>query len=122
MERSMRLFKSRRTRQELYCHACDQYVQFVMDLSKDGNHVLECPNCKHEHCRVVKDGVITDIRWDQRNGPTHQIYTTTSSTTAVYTATSLTYFTSATSTWVTVGSGGSGGWSGGGGTGGTGAT
>lgn len=38
-----------------------------MDLSLNGNHVLKCPNCGHEHCRVVKDGVITDIRWDQRN-------------------------------------------------------
>lgn len=54
-------------RQELYCHNCGGYVQFDMDLSLNGNHVLKCPNCGHEHCRVVKDGVITDIRWDQRN-------------------------------------------------------
>jgi len=71
---------ARRRRQELHCHACDHYVQFSMDLAKDGNHVLECPNCGHEHCRVVKDGKITDIRWDQRNGPTIQIYTTSSTT------------------------------------------
>jgi len=37
--------------------------------------VLECPNCGHEHCRVVKGGIITDERWDQRNGPTVQIPT-----------------------------------------------
>lgn len=61
---------ARRRRQELWCHACDHHVQFICDLSLDGNHVLHCPNCGHEHCRVVKDGVITDIRWDQRNGPT----------------------------------------------------
>lgn len=54
-------------RQELYCHNCGGYVQFDMDLSLNGNHILTCPNCGHEHCRVVKDGVITDIRWDQRN-------------------------------------------------------
>jgi len=77
---------ARRRRQELHCHACNRYVQFTMDLAKDGNHVLECPNCGHEHCRVVKDGVITDIRWDQRNGPTIRIYTTscTSGTTSVW--------------------------------------
>lgn len=90
---------SRRRRQELYCHNCDRNVQFVCDMEKDGNHVLNCPNCGHEHCRVVKDGVITDDRWGSRNGPTFRIITATSSTssTAVYSATSLTYFCSATS-------------------------
>ncbi len=59
--------------QELYCHACNGYVQFELDLALDGNHVLECPNCGHEHCRVVKNGVITDARWDRRNGPTYSV-------------------------------------------------
>lgn len=54
-------------RQELWCHECGKYVQFDIDLSLDGNHVLNCPNCGHEHCRVVKDGIITDERWDSRN-------------------------------------------------------
>jgi len=57
-------------RQELFCHNCKGYVQFNIDLSLDGNHVLECPNCKHEHCRVVKDGVITEDRWGNRNHDT----------------------------------------------------
>lgn len=59
---------SRRRRQELYCHNCDHHVQFVVDMELDGNHVLNCPNCQHEHCRVVRDGRITEDRWDQRNG------------------------------------------------------
>lgn len=80
-------------RQELSCHACQRYVQFAIDVSVNGNHVLHCPNCGHEHCRVVKDGVITDIRWGQRNGPTYQIVNATSSTTAVYT-----YLTGSTTT------------------------
>ncbi len=54
-------------RQELYCHACGRYVQFDMDLSLNGNHVLECPNCGHEHCRVVENGRIMGDRWDRRN-------------------------------------------------------
>lgn len=83
----------RRRRQELWCHSCDHYVQFVCDLSRDGNHVLECPNCGHEHCRVVKDGKITDIRWDQRNGPTIWIHVASTSTTATYTAASFTFTT-----------------------------
>lgn len=78
---------SRRRRQELHCHACNQWVQFLVDLEMDGNHVLHCPVCNHEHCRVVKDGVITDIRWDSRNGPTwpvHPAYCTASSTQMYY--------------------------------------
>ena len=60
-------------RQELHCHNCGKYVQFDIDLSLNGNHVLECPNCKHEHCRVVKNGIITGDRWGSRNGPTINI-------------------------------------------------
>lgn len=55
--------------QELYCHNCGRYVQFELDITVNGNYVLDCPNCGHEHCRVVNDGVITDTRWDSRNGP-----------------------------------------------------
>ena len=74
-------------RQELYCHDCGRYVQFDIDLELDGNHVLVCPNCGHEHCRVVKGGRITDIRWAQRNGPTIPVsqYAVTSSTTSTFT-------------------------------------
>ncbi len=54
-------------KQELHCHNCSKYVQFELDLEMNGNHVLKCPNCGHEHCRVVTDGKITGDRWDQRN-------------------------------------------------------
>lgn len=82
-------------RQELHCHACNRYVQFSIDVSLNGNHVLYCPNCGHEHCRVVDNGRITDVRWAQRNQrlPTYQIQPAWASTTTVstydsYTATS----------------------------------
>lgn len=55
-------------RQELHCHACDNYVQFNIDIEQNGNHVIICPNCGHEHCRVIQNGVITEARWDRRNG------------------------------------------------------
>jgi hypothetical protein len=69
-------------RQEIYCHVCGGYVQFDLDLSMNGNHVLCCPRCAHEHCRVVRDGQITGERWASRNGYTYQLtanvaYTTT---------------------------------------------
>ncbi|KKK83779.1 hypothetical protein LCGC14_2789980 [marine sediment metagenome] len=72
-------------RQELYCHECDKYVQFNLDMSLNGNHVLKCPNCEHEHCRVVKDGKITSDRWDQRNGAAIYVATSTISSTSTST-------------------------------------
>lgn len=77
-------------RQELWCHDCSGYVQFDLDTALNGNHVLTCPRCGHEHCRVVQDGQITDIRWDSRNGPTIAISGSSTSWTS-------------TSTWVSTG-------------------
>ena len=84
-------------RQEIYCHNCGRYVQFPIDLGLDGNHVLKCPNCGHEHCRVVKDGSITGDRWDSRNGMTHYVskYTVSTSTAS---ASTVSYWTLSAST------------------------
>lgn len=61
-------------RQELHCHNCNKYVQFSIDTEKDGQHILKCPNCGHEHYRVVRNGKITGERWGQdpsQNLPTY---------------------------------------------------
>lgn len=78
--------------QELYCHRCGNYVQFKIDLGLEGNHVIICPKCGHEHCRVVRNGKITDIRWDSRNDDDR-------SNSQIYYATVVS--TSQTSTWTT---------------------
>lgn len=88
-------------RQELYCHGCDKYIQFDVDMSLNGNHMFKCPNCGHEHYRVVKDGKITEDRYNpgfatyqvSTNSITWTItstfttYTTTNSTTTNFTPT-----------------------------------
>lgn len=80
-------------RQELYCHNCGKYVQFNLDLSLDGNYKLDCPNCGHDHYRVVKDGKITDERYGQSSAQQsyQQIYTTSYTTQSTYTTYSGTY-------------------------------
>jgi len=60
-----------------------------MDMALNGNHEIYCPECGHVHCRVVKDGIVTEDRWDQRNGSmgtTAAILTTnvTNSSTSTY--------------------------------------
>lgn len=78
-------------KQELHCHNCDKYVQFDLDMELDGYHVLTCPSCGHEHCRVVRNGKITGDRWDQRNGlPT--IYINSSTTSVTNNSTYTTYY------------------------------
>lgn len=85
-------------RQEIHCHNCGKYVQFDIDVSLNGNHVLRCPNCDHEHCRVVRGGVITGDRWDSRNVTmtvTHVTMSTASTWTSYSSSTSATTNTSA---------------------------
>lgn len=54
-------------RTDLYCHECDKNFIAEIDYDIDGNHVIECPHCGHEHCRLIKNGIITSDRWDGRN-------------------------------------------------------
>lgn len=70
-------------KQELYCHNCDKYVQFDIDVSLNGNHEIVCPNCGHIHYRVVQNGRITSERWNS-SLPTYQVSYTTSSSTSTY--------------------------------------
>ena len=76
-------------KQMMYCHACDKDFNIDIDMQADGNHVFKCPHCKHEHCRVVKNGEITSERWSQRNGNLGMIFyptvTRTSTATVIYT-------------------------------------
>lgn len=53
--------------QELYCHACNKYVQFQLDFELNGQHVIKCPNCGHEHYRYIDNGKISDRRWGSSN-------------------------------------------------------
>ena len=82
-------------RSEIYCHECDKYIQFTLDDELNGNHIVECPNCGHEHCRVIKDGKVTGDRWSSRNGQT--FYATSVSYTS--TSSELTYAKNSTQGW-----------------------
>lgn len=64
---------------EIYCHECNRYFRFDWDVTKNGNHVVKCPGCGHEHCRVIENGRVTSTRWDSRNGVTYR-YLGTSTT------------------------------------------
>jgi hypothetical protein len=47
---------------EFFCH-CGGYIYIKLNTALNGNHVVTCPNCGHQHYRFVKDGLITDCRF-----------------------------------------------------------
>lgn len=53
-------------RTDMHCTHCSRPFIAQLSMEIDGNHVIECPYCGHEHCRVVKDGVVSGDRWDTR--------------------------------------------------------
>lgn len=50
------------------CTECSKQVVALLDYSINGNHIIECPHCGHEHCRVIENGKITEDRWSSRYG------------------------------------------------------
>lgn len=82
---------------ELYCHVCNKYVQFQLNFQMNGQHVIKCPNCGHEHYRYINDGKISDRRWGSSNAlftDSHQAQVrgfTSSSTSSVSGTLSWTY-------------------------------
>lgn len=53
-------------RTDVNCTNCGKNFIAKLDLTIDGNHTICCPYCGHEHCRVIKAGVVTSDRWDSK--------------------------------------------------------
>jgi DNA-directed RNA polymerase subunit RPC12/RpoP len=53
-------------RTDMNCTNCSRNFIAQLDMGLDGNHVIECPYCAHEHCRVVEAGEVTGERWSSR--------------------------------------------------------
>ena len=54
------------TRTDMHCSECSKHFIGELDFSINGNHIIECPMCGHEHCRVILEGKITSDRWSTR--------------------------------------------------------
>lgn len=48
------------------CTNCRKEIIAELDYDIDGNHIVECPHCQHEHCRTIKKGKVTDHRWSSK--------------------------------------------------------
>lgn len=56
------------TRTVMNCTECGKQFVALLDYALNGNHIVECPHCGHEHCRVIVNGKITEDRWSSRYG------------------------------------------------------
>ena len=52
--------------QSLHCTNCGRLLQFRTKPEKNGNLIIICDYCGHQHCRVVVNGIVTGDRWDAR--------------------------------------------------------
>jgi hypothetical protein len=60
-------------RTEINCHSCHKNFVAELDFGINGNFIIECAHCAHEHFRTIKDGVITEGRWGSGNDSTTRI-------------------------------------------------
>lgn len=52
---------------EVHCTGCNKKFIAELDFGIDGQHIIECPFCAHEHCRRIEKGRVTDDRWSSRS-------------------------------------------------------
>jgi hypothetical protein len=61
-----------RREEEFYCDksggGCGKYFKTWLRESMFGNYTMECPNCGHHHFRVIKEGLVTADRHNERMG------------------------------------------------------
>jgi hypothetical protein len=55
-------------RTDIDCHECNKIFVALIDYRIDGNHIIICAHCGHEHCRLIEKGKITGERWSSRYG------------------------------------------------------
>lgn len=54
-------------RTDINCTNCNKNFIAQIDFALDGNHIVNCPHCNHEHFREIKGGKVTDIRWNSQS-------------------------------------------------------
>jgi len=57
----------------LHCHACSKEFVAQLDFDINGNYVIECAHCGHEHYRTIRDGKITEGRWGSDHSDTTRV-------------------------------------------------
>jgi DNA-directed RNA polymerase subunit RPC12/RpoP len=61
-------------RTNAHCTECQKTFIAELNFDIEGNHIIICPHCGHEHCRTIKNGIITEDRWDTKQHNPNMIY------------------------------------------------
>lgn len=51
---------------EFYCDVCVGWNTVSLLDNLNGLHIVECGGCGHSHYRIIKEGTLTDLRYDMR--------------------------------------------------------
>lgn len=73
-------------RSNVHCTNCRGEFVAELDLDLEGNHVIVCPLCQHEHYRVVRGGEVTEDRWRSSGTTFYATTFTSTSITLTYTS------------------------------------
>lgn len=65
-----------KVRTDFACTNCPKMFIAELDMAIDGDHIIVCPFCSHKHFRQIKEGVVTDARWVQKNRQSDAVYAT----------------------------------------------
>jgi len=58
-----------RRQEEFFCEGgCHKYFKTYLRSNMFGNYTIMCPACNHHHFRVIKEGLVTDIRHNESMG------------------------------------------------------
>lgn len=60
-------------RTEMSCHSCHKQFVAELDFDIEGNYVIECVHCGHEHYRTIENGKITEARWGSDARPSNHL-------------------------------------------------
>jgi len=52
---------------EFSCTACPKVFDFKLNTSLNGNYKIHCPNCGHVHFRILRNGEITEDRFNEHD-------------------------------------------------------
>ena len=63
-----------KVRTDVPCTNCPKVFIAELDFDINGDHVIECPYCMHEHCRKIVNGFITEDRWSSRSQRKDAVY------------------------------------------------
>jgi hypothetical protein len=58
---------------EFYCDECKKYniINLLSDLN--GLHIIKCGFCNHNHYRLIKQGNMTDLRFNEKVLESHKL-------------------------------------------------